>query len=75
MSRRMTGTNATHDNSSRSHAFLTLEVEKITAPEDNRPLVIEMTHVHLVDLVRSHLRSRRFRLQYRRLVLRSVWLM
>ena len=52
MSRRLTGANVTHEHSSRSHAFLTVHVEKETKPDDERPPTKEVTHMHLVDLVR-----------------------
>ena len=52
MSRRLTGANAQNANSSRSHAFLTVEIEKETKHEDGK-LTKEVTYMHLVDLAGS----------------------
>jgi kinesin family protein 11 len=53
MARRLTGANVTHAHSSRSHAFLTIYILKETKPDDDRPPVREVTHMHLVDLAGS----------------------
>jgi len=52
MSRRMTAVKAQNASSSRSHAFLTVDVEKETKHADGRT-VKEVTHMHLVDLAGS----------------------